>query len=105
MARRREKKSWSSRKKKLWLVICLIIITSGLYAIFVYLNTRNIGTKFEYTLSDKSFGNPLMGYVPSAEDKTVSEDVHLVYVGKQLKKVTSSNDGRKKASRSSYVSC
>ena len=80
MARRREKKSWSSRKKKLWLVICLIIITSGLYAIFVYLNTRNTGTKFEYTLSDKSFGNPLMGYVPSAEEKTVSEDVHLVYV-------------------------
>ena len=80
MARRREKKSWSSRKKKLWLVICLIIITSGLYAIFVYLNTRNTGTKFEYTLSDKSFGNPLMGYVPSAEEKTVSEDIHLVYV-------------------------
>ena len=80
MASKREKKSWSSRKKKLWLVICLIIITSGLYAIFVYLNTRNTGTKFEYTLSDKSFGNPLMGYVPSAEEKTVSEDVHLVYV-------------------------
>ena len=77
---KREKKSWSSRKKKLWLVICLIIVTSGLYAIFVYLNTRNTGTKFEYTLSDKSFGNPLMGYVPSAEEKTVSEDVHLVYV-------------------------
>ncbi|MFQ9890357.1 MAG: hypothetical protein ACLRWM_08745 [Streptococcus sp.] len=54
MASKREKKSWSSRKKKLWLVICLIIITSGLYAIFVYLNTRNTGTKFEYTLSDKS---------------------------------------------------
>ena len=66
--------------RSLWLVICLIIITSGLYAIFVYLNTRNTGTKFEYTLSDKSFGNPLMGYVPSAEEKTVSEDVHLVYV-------------------------
>ena len=49
------------------LFICLIIITSGIYAIFVYLNTRNTGTKFEYTLSDKSFGNPLMGYVPSAE--------------------------------------
>ena len=80
MASKREKKSWSSLKKKLWLVICLIIITSGLYAIFVYLNTRNTGTKFEYTLSDKSFGNPLMGYVPSAEEKTVSEDVHLVYV-------------------------
>ena len=80
MASKREKKSWSSRKKKLWLVICLIIITSGFYAIFVYLNTRNTGTKFEYTLSDKSFGNPLMGYVPSAEEKTVSEDVHLVYV-------------------------
>ena len=80
MVSKREKKSWSSRKKKLWLVICLIIITSGLYAIFVYLNTRNTGTKFEYTLSDKSFGNPLMGYVPSAEEKTVSEDVHLVYV-------------------------
>ena len=80
MASKRAKKSWSSRKKKLWLVICLIIITSGLYAIFVYLNTRNTGTKFEYTLSDKSFGNPLMGSVPSPQENTVSEDVHLVYV-------------------------
>lgn len=62
------------------LAISLIIITSGPYAPFLYSNTRNTGTKFEYTLSDKSFGNPLMGYVPSAEDKTVSEDVHLVYV-------------------------
>ena len=69
MASKREKKSWSSRKKKLWLVICLIIITSGLYAIFVYLNTRNTGTKFEYTLSDKSFGNPLMGYVLQRKKK------------------------------------
>ena len=64
MARRREKKSWSSRKKKLWLVICLIIITSGLYAIFVYLNTRNTGTKFEYTLSDK-----LWSYLQAYEAK------------------------------------
>ena len=72
MASKREKKSWSSRKKKLWLVICLIIVTSGLYAIFVYLNTRNTGTKFEYTLSDKSFGNPLMGYCPFGRKKKQS---------------------------------
>ncbi len=62
-----EKKSWRSRKKKLWLVICLIIITSGLY-IFVYLNTRVIVPSLNIRKPDKSFGNPLM-VMSSAEEK------------------------------------
>ncbi len=104
-----EKKSWSSRKKKLWLVICLIIITSGLYAILC-IWIPEIQVLVEYTLSDKS---TVSSWVMSFSGrKTVSEcssclcwyhmeelePKRATIAGKQLKKVTSLNDGRKKVS-------
>lgn len=62
----------------LFVVLLVLVLLAGL-AFFLFVRSSQRMEK-TFTYSDEAFGNPLMGYAPSAGDETVGEDVSLLYM-------------------------
>ncbi|MBP2623645.1 DUF4832 domain-containing protein [Streptococcus oricebi] len=67
------------KKRVLFVVLIVSIIFSLIFFIVsVFMKTESHHQSFAY--SDKVLTNPLVGYAPSALEKSVSDDISLVYV-------------------------
>ena len=65
------------RKAVLRLIVCLLAFVAAMEAwIFLVPQKREV----DFMYSQEAFGNPLMGYAPSAWHETVGEDVTLLYM-------------------------
>lgn len=68
-------------KKKGWLLAGgLLLAATGVWVCAVYRRNSQTAVKKTWAESGEAFGNPLMGYAPSAWHEEISDDVQLLYM-------------------------